>query len=247
MIMKLRNGILGLTLTSAFALTAFSANAADIYQGPGGYKDGPVYAPQPVWAGVYAGINGGYGWSNENQLADPFWPFGGVSPSGGFGGGQLGYNWQSGHFVFGFETDLQGSAIGDRGVDVNGSVYKSNLDYFGTVRGRLGYAFDNALLYATGGFAYGGLSKYTNDGGNSFRYSDTAGGYVVGGGIEYKINPAWSVKAEYQYINLGNNDLIDPFVGSFNSFTGVSKDDDYHTFRVGLNYRFGGSDYVPFK
>ncbi len=88
---------------------------------------------------------------------------------------------------------------------------KSELDWFGTVRGRIGYAFDTSLVYFTGGFAYGGLDnqididhleywRYQNDG--------TATGYVLGGGYEYKFSLAWSVKAEYQYINLGRNDPL---------------------------------------
>jgi outer membrane immunogenic protein len=249
--MKLRNGILGLTLTSALALTAFPANADGIYQ-PGGYKDGPVYLPDAAWAGLYVGINGGYGWSNDNQLADPNGgPFGGVSPSGGFGGIQFGYNWQGGlglgyHLVYGLEADLQGGSLNDRATDLSGHNFKSDLDYFGTLRGRVGYTFDRALVYFTGGFAYGGLHKSTDDYSGNFRTGGTPTGYVLGGGWEYKITPVWSAKAEYQYINLGNNDLAGAGFGTLSSHTGLSKDDDYHTFRVGLNYHFW-SDYVPMK
>ena len=239
--MKFRHLLFGLTLTSALVLAA-SANAADFYQpGPGSYKD--VYVPT-VWSGFYAGINGGYGWGNDNPLFDPTIAFGGLSPSGGFGGGQIGYNWEGGflgpRFVFGIEADLQGSAIKDRAFDVLGDVFKSNLDYFGTVRGRLGYSIDRTLFYFTGGFAYGGLHKSTNDFGGEFRYNGTATGYVLGGGVEHKFAPAWSIKAEYQYINLGSHDPVDVSgagLGSFSSNTGVSpKDDDYHTIRIGVNY-----------
>src|SRR5712672_186759 len=115
--MKLRNGIFGLTLTSALALAAFSANAADMYRGEptGGYKDGPVYVAN-TWTGFYAGVNGGYGW-NANSFATVPGFLGDLNPSGGFGGGQIGYNWQGvlGHpaLVLGIEADLQGADISD--------------------------------------------------------------------------------------------------------------------------------------
>ncbi len=244
--MTVRSSILGVTVAGSLAFAAAQANAGDFY--PGGYRDGPVYAPAVSWAGVYAGINAGYGSSNGNQLADPYNSFfGGISPSGGFAGGQIGYNWQRGPFVFGVETDLQGSGISDNGTDVFGGYYKSDLDYFGTLRGRLGYGVDKTLFYVTGGFAYGGLTKHTTDSGYNFLYSGTATGYVAGAGLEYKLSPDWSVKAEYQYINFGNNDPRDPIVGSFGAGTGNYKDDDYNTFRVGLNYYLGGPGYQPLK
>jgi len=240
--MKLRLGLIALTLASVGALT--SANAADVYRGPaaGGYKEVP-YA-EVDWAGFYAGVNGGGGWSNNNQMQDPTVPFDGVSPGGGFGGGQIGYNWQGiwyPRLVLGFEADIQGSGISDRQTDFFGENFKSNLNFFGTVRGRAGYAMNNTLIYFTGGFAYGGLHKHTDDFGGDFRFDTTATGYVLGGGLEYKFTPAWSVKAEYQYINFGKNDPFDVSgngFGTLSSNTGVLQDDDYHTFRVGVNYYF---------
>ncbi len=114
--MKLLSGIMGLTLTSVVALA--SANAADLYRGPagGGYKDGPVDVVDS-WTGFYVGVNGGYGWSANgviNGLTDDA-PHG-ANPEGGFGGGQIGYNWQGiwhPHLVFGVEADIQGSGITD--------------------------------------------------------------------------------------------------------------------------------------
>src|SRR5262249_48974746 len=77
----------------------------------GGYKDGPAYA-SVNWAGWYAGVNGGYGWSeHSDKFAISVVGFKGIDPHGGFGGGQIGYNWQSGYVVFGVEADIQGAAI----------------------------------------------------------------------------------------------------------------------------------------
>ncbi|ADP72495.1 porin [Rhodomicrobium vannielii ATCC 17100] len=203
--MKLLSGIAGLTLASVVAIA--SANSADLYRGQaGGYKDGPIVAPVATWTGFYAGLNVGYGW-NDDADAD-----------GIIGGGQIGYNWQGAFgtspLVLGVETDIQGSDIKNDNDD--------KLNYFGTVRGRLGYALGNSLVYATGGFAYGEF-----DGADK-----TSTGYTVGGGVEHKFTPNLSVKAEYLYTDLGDND---------------SDNADFNTVRVGLNYHFGATGYEPLK
>ena len=185
-----------LTAASVFAL-ATAANAADMYKpSAGGYKDVPYVGVN--WGGVYVGANGG-------SAADPQdW-----RSSGGFFGGQIGYNVQRGNIVFGVETDLQAPTESDTGGF-----------YFGTVRGRVGYAIDRALVYGTGGFAYAG--------------ADCSGcsidGWVLGGGVEYKLAPSWSVKGEYQRIELSDHDLT------------ATAD----TFRVGVNF-FDGGGYDPLK
>src|SRR5262245_31203276 len=177
-----------------------------------------------------------------------------VSPDGGFGGGQIGYNWQGvwhPHLVLGVEADFQGADISDRRTDKFGDILQSKLDWFGTVRGRLGYAFDRTLVYGTGGFAFGGIEKLGDF--SPFPFADnvakvdkTATGYVVGGGIEYKVTPAWSVKAEYQYINLGQNDPKFQSGLSFKRVGNTVDDDAFHTVRAGINYHFGGG-YEPLK
>ena len=152
---KWHAGLLGLSLTSILALPA---NAADIYRG--GLKDGPpppIYVAAPIWSGFYIGVNGGYGWTaNDGPLA----------PEGGFGGGQIGYNWQGlfgySPWVIGIEADIQGAGISDSVSDVLGSQ-ENSLNWFGTVRGRIGYAAGPALIYATGGFAYGEVQAKGNN------------------------------------------------------------------------------------
>ncbi len=232
--MKLRNGILALTLASAVALPSIAANAADVYRpGPGGYKDEPAYVGVN-WSGFYIGVNGGFG-STANTDSDFD-----LNPSGGFAGGQIGYNWQGGFglshsWVFGIEADVQGADISDR--DVLGD--KSRMDAFGTVRGRLGYAFGPALLYGTGGFAWGNVSSNFP---GIFSASETQTGWAAGGGIEYKLNPAWSVKAEYQFISLDASSFSGP-----GALGAPLKDrTEVDTVRVGVNYHFGPG-YAPLK
>jgi outer membrane immunogenic protein len=228
--MKLRSGLLALTLTSVVALA--SANAADMYRAPaaGGYKDGPAYVGVN-WSGLYVGVNGGGAWNGGN--IDP----GFESPSGGFGGGQIGYNWQGvwhPNLVLGVEADFQGADVSGSTPTIFGP-FKSELNWFGTVRGRLGYAFDRALIYGTGGFAYGEVK-------NTFFPTETQTGWVAGGGVEYKLSPAWSAKAEYQFLSLDANDAN----GAGRLGDAESGRTEVHTFRVGVNY-FVGSGYEPLK
>jgi outer membrane immunogenic protein len=232
--MKLRSGLLGLTLTSVVAFA--SANAADMYRAPapGGYKDGPAYVGVN-WSGLYVGVNGGYGWNANHNDRDA------LDPSGGFGGGQIGYNWQGmwhPNIVFGIEADFQGSGISDSGPSSNLGQVKSELEWFGTVRGRLGYAFDRALVYGTSGFAFGSV-KNTIHGDNTS--SDTQTGWVAGGGLEYKLSPSISAKAEYQFLSLDASNSTTQALG----INGTDRS-EIHTFRVGVNY-FVGSGYEPLK
>jgi outer membrane immunogenic protein len=245
--MKMRCvAFLAFTLTSVAAVA--SANAGDRYIGPElfadwGYKD----RPEMPWAGFYAGVNvGGAGADQSDKFAFTGTGFGGVSPSGAFGGGQIGYNWQdyrNPKLVFGLEADIQGAGVDDKATDIAANVYKSSLDYFGTVRGRVGYAIGPSVFYATGGFAYGGITNEVN----GFKSSGTAIGYAVGGGAEFKFSPAWSAKFEYQFINLGRNDPVD--AGGFSVCADPRvkcEDDAFQTLRVGLNYHFVRG-YEPLK
>jgi outer membrane immunogenic protein len=238
--MKLRSGLLGLTLTSVVAFA--SANAADMYRAPaaGGYKDGPAYVGVN-WSGFYVGANGGYGWNDHSDAP--------LDPAGGFGGGQIGYNWQGAwhpNLVFGIEADFQGAGISDT-VTLSSSEaslsVKSELEWFGTVRARAGYTFGNALLYGTGGFAYGSvkgtLTARSGGASGSISNSKTETGWVAGGGIEYKLSPSWSAKAEYQFLSLDASD--GPLLGG-----GDSDRSEISTVRVGVNY-FVGSGYEPLK
>jgi outer membrane immunogenic protein len=252
-----------------------SASAADIYSG-GSLKDGPVFAPVNTWTGFYFGTNGGYGWSASNSNIDVTSPiFGdsvhipvkGTDPDGGFGGGQIGYNWQRGPLVFGVESDIQISDIGD---EVNGSIAgivntktSTSLDWFGTVRGRIGYAWDNTLVYFTGGFAFGKVQDELtaslpippfNLQIARLNREEVDTGYVLGGGIEFKPGPVfgvlsgpnWTVKAEYQYINLGSEKVSGSAILGFIPLQSSEIDHEYHTVRVGLNYHIPNG-YEPLK
>ena len=204
----------------------------------------PVAAVAPDWSGFYVGINGGYGWTDGVRFGHLDDNPQGVSPKGGFGGGQIGYNYQINNLVFGVEADIQGADISESVLDRNfGDQFSSKLDWFGTVRGRIGYALNSFLLYVTGGFAYGHIvSDVTNPllFGAPYHFDGTSTGYTLGGGVEYMLNSAWSVKAEYQRINLGTNDPTNAAGLRFSSALarGILKASNFDTVRVGLNYKF---------
>jgi outer membrane immunogenic protein len=224
-----------LAIIGAAVTVPLGANAADIYRAPAP----TTYAPPPpivqpnTWAGFYVGVNGGYAWGagdDDTSRGDV---------SGGFGGGQIGYNFQSGNFVYGLETDLQAGQITGKSDDY---ASKETTDWFGTLRGRLGYAFGNTLLYGTGGFAYGGVNQKLTYADVLFSNDDTRTGWTAGAGIEYKVSGNWSLKGEYQYVDFGKEDL------SGTAGTMEGPETSFHTAKIGLNYRLGSSSsYEPLK
>jgi outer membrane immunogenic protein len=213
----------------------------------------PVAVPIFTWTGFYLGVNAGYGFGT-NDDSTVFVPGVGLVNSGGgdnggfVGGGQIGYNYQIGQFVLGVETDLQFADLGNDRNDAFigaapffGAGGGAGLDYFGTVRARAGFAIDRALIYATGGFAYGGGDSNNNCfvgtvfagcGGN-----DTATGWTLGGGLEYAFTNNLTAKLEGLYVNLdrGNQDVVNPATGIV--FPG-NNNTEFGVVRAGLNYKF---------
>jgi outer membrane immunogenic protein len=212
--------------SSAATLVMSPAFAGDLGEGgpppppppPYAAYPGPVaplpYVVPPRWYGPYAGLNLGYEWGSLSNLS--------VNPNGVVAGGQLGYNWQNGQFVFGAETDLQ---LSD--ADATFASYQFSNPWFGTMRGRAGIAYGYTLFYATAGLAYG-EGKFDFAG---LSQSNTSLGWTAGAGIEFAFTPCWSVKAEYLYYNLGPQTY---------QLTGVNTTFSSEVLRVGVNYRFSG-------
>ncbi|MBI4274333.1 MAG: porin family protein [Rhizobiales bacterium] len=194
----------------AIAVAGNAAIAADIP--PRTYAP---YAAVPAaysWMGPYLGVNLGYQWGETTN--NP------TEPSGIFGGLQAGYNFQSGQFVFGIETDIQLSSADDVFAP-----WKFANPWFGTLRGRAGIAFNNILLFGTGGLAYGSLR------GDNLALSEshTNLGWTVGAGVEVGMTPNWSAKVEYLYIDLTDTAY---------SVTGRDNGLESNLLRFGVNYRF---------
>lgn len=198
-------------LAAAWGLTAATsaATAADI---PGVSR--PYAAPVAYaysWMGPYVGANVGYSWGAiTNNSAEP---------SGAELGAQLGYNWQTGSLVIGGETDLQFSDADDVLAP-----WKFSNPWFGTARGRLGFAANNILVYGTAGLAYGGIN--VESGGLS--ESKTHFGWALGAGMEVGLTQNWSAKAEYIYFDLADRTRL---IGTSNGF-------ESNLLRLGVNYRF---------
>lgn len=213
------------------------ADAADIARSAPPPVKAPAYVP-PVylWSGFYIGGNIGWGWTDGSGTFTTGGRSGPVSGDGdGFlGGGQIGYNWQTGAFVFGVETDFQGSAgSGHFTANVPGNLITgtAKTEWFGTIRGRLGYAVNNWLFYVTGGGAYAQNKVTATSAVNGpFNASAVGWSYTVGAGVEAFVAPQWSVKGEYLYI--GTPDKV-PTVNAV-----VRGDTNTHIARVGVNYHF---------
>lgn len=213
------------------------------------------------WTGWYAGANAGYGIARNatSYIGTGFQPSAetfSVDPAGFVGGGQIGYNWQTANVLFGVEADFQG-ATGTSSANClkicsqfSFLSVSEKLDWFGTLRGRVGFATGSAMIYGTGGLAFGHASMDINSFNatllgtsvtQTVSASATKAGWTAGGGIESAIDDHWSVKAEYLYVDLGSigtSFVTDFGLGSIGNRT-VSSDVREHIARVGFNYRLG--------
>jgi outer membrane immunogenic protein len=245
-----------LTVMAAMALSSSGvARAADLPTRT--YKAPPVAAPMMYdWSGFYLGVNGGYGWGGQcieltgiNGFSSAF-AEGCKDSGGGALGGQVGYRWQAGQFVFGVEGQGDWTNIRNSRVSLNpaltGETWKSTIDGIGLFTGQVGYAWNNVLLYAKGGAAVGSQSfgLYNSASGiGLFSTSRTRWGGVVGAGLEYGFAPNWSVGVEYDYLfrvsdtNTWLTPGLAPAVTSI--ATNTKTDIDLVTVRV--NYKFGGA------
>jgi len=214
-------------LASVAALGIVAAGAASAADLPSrkGPVVAPVYVPVFTWTGFYIGANAGYGWGNVNAGNS----FNGrtvtIGNTDGFvGGGQIGYNYQMGQFVLGLEADLQAADL-STGSNVFGDRVKT--DYYGTVRARVGVAFDRFMPYVTGGWAYGNVK--TTIGGLGSTDKSHTGGYALGAGLEYAVTNNIIAGVEYMYVDLGEKTVLN---------SGVKIGNDFSVVRARLSYKF---------
>ena len=208
------------TTALAAVVAAGAAQAADL---PTKARVAPVYAAPFNWTGFYIGAHIGAGWATAEL--DPFTTH---NLNGFLGGGQIGYNWQSGWAVFGVEADASLA-------DIKGSFFdfgiSSKIDSLGTVTARFGGAVAHALVYVKGGGAWA-HDKHQIEG---LSASETIWGWTVGAGVEYAFAPNWSGKVEYNFLDFGKHTF---------TFEPIPLQEDIrqtvHTVKFGINYRFGG-------
>ena len=247
----------------ALGLTALatSALAADLP-----VKAPPMAPPPPVltWNGLYIGGNVGYAWGNwdGNLIFDPgtgplagiFTPSGRtIDATGWLAGGQIGFNYQVNSLVFGLEADWQWTGLKGSGSFITDDLQtnwaiKTQLDWFGTVRARFGFAVNNFLLYGTGGVAYGETKGAQVVSATACCFVSAVAafhenhiGWTAGAGVEWMYSQNWSFKAEYLYVDLGSADyrfVGTTVVGTPHTTDSFPADLTFHIVRAGVNYRF---------
>lgn len=227
----MRKVTLSLLAAAGLVLGAQSASAADLGR--------PVYkAPAPAvvaaynWSGFYIGGHLGGAWSKEDVSIPGLGVVGTTDPDGFIGGVQAGYNWQADRWVFGIEGDWSWS--GADGSTALG-VLSSDQNWYATLTGRVGYAWDNWMWYVKGGAAWVDAEYSLAALGT---VSDTRVGWTLGTGVEWALAPQWSAKLEYNYLDFGKDSY---------AFGGVpfEVDTQVHLVKAGINYRFGGWGKAP--
>jgi outer membrane immunogenic protein len=274
-------------ITSAALTALFFGSAAMAADMP---VKAPIYKAPPAavysWTGCYIGGNaGGKSARTEGDVSVPastFTPAGTASLGSDrdttwVAGGQIGCNYQSGQFVFGIEGDIDanrwsttqtlGGALTGAGALIPGDFFTADSRWQASVRGRLGYAWDRTLLYATGGVAFADVDATANyiavrvPTGVLFPASmgserRTLVGFTVGGGVEYALQSNWSVGVEGRYTWYQSHDFSGgPLAASVTGgtvaapvfqFVNTTQNLKLDTAEVlfKLNYKLGGLGFV---
>lgn len=193
------------------------------------------------WSGPYLGVQAGYGWGrdhihdsnrfdpSDSDYSDHF------SMDGALGGVFAGYNFQHGNLVFGAEADAEISDVKGDNDWPFGDKSTAKISAQGSLRARLGYAFDNSLVYVTGGVAIGNIKTAYFDGADVDSYSRTRAGWTLGIGAEHAFTPNWIGRVEYRYTDFGSvtdwTRTTDPNWNEHNDIT-------QNAVRIGLAYKF---------
>jgi outer membrane immunogenic protein len=264
----------GLIVSAAVAIGSIAgigaASAADLPAAT--YAKAPVMVdPGYNWSGFYLGGNVGYGWGGNSDPSAIFAdnnavgfaaysvlnPVPSVRPTGVIGGVQAGYNWAvTPNALVGLVADFQGSGVtssATQGVTPPGFTLinltnSEKTDWFGTVRGKLGFTQNNWLVYGTGGLAYGKVATSasfvdpTGFFGIDFAGSNSSikTGWALGAGLDYGITPNWIVGVEYLYVDLGRISYTETSALFPASSITVSNRDTINLVRLTVDYKFGG-------
>jgi outer membrane immunogenic protein len=247
-----------LSATALIALTA-AASAADL---PSRYAAPAPIAAVPLftWTGFYVGAQAGYAWGEDETslfFDGVAVDLGGIATdfdSDGFVGGvHAGYNYQIGSFVVGVEADIEAAGIEgdltvtDAALPGYAASVSSEINFQGSLRARLGVAFDRALIYATGGLAFANIENTysaTLPAGNvlgvpagtySESFDDTEWGWTIGAGVEYAFTNNLTARLEYRYTQFDDVENASDLVPGGSA----EQDPEFHTVRVGLSYKFG--------
>ena len=228
----------------AALMVASGAQAADLSTPPV-YKASVAPPPAWTWTGFYLGGTFGAVSSRDTISNDPatFIPWLNtpitMNGTGVIGGLEAGYNWQVAQVVFGIEGDVSWSSLRKSSIEPApgfADTLSSSLKTLGTVRGRLGWAFDRVLVYGTGGVAFADFKDQLADPFFPFTATPSSSrtGWTAGGGVEFAITDHWTAKAEYLHVGFSNKTAMDT--------TGIGYVFDYKDAldigRLGINYKF---------
>jgi outer membrane immunogenic protein len=199
----------------ALACFPLSAQAAD-----------PI-DPGYDWTGLYIGAQAGWAWLDPNSAAANL-----IQPNsnGLVGGGYAGYNLQFNNIVFGVEGDFNGTDLSDTEACFNPAfACNASSDWNASIRGRLGFAADRVLIFATGGYAIADYDGFT-DNGTRFPDSKTLDGFAIGAGVEYAWTDNVLVRAEYRHEDFGS--------ATMNYDVPYSVDPDIDMVLLGVSWKF---------
>jgi len=219
-------------LAIAFSLSVVqTASAADMpTKAP---AKAPMVTPAPVynWTGFYVGIDGGYGWGRHDRLNDTGFA-NSYDSKGGLFGGHAGYNRQFGQWILGIEGDAHWTNIkGDDGA-VGGTLDQTTTRFLGSIRGRGGIAWNQFLLFGTGGWSFANLNHF-NPAGVPTDNSANRNGPTAGGGVQWAFNQNWSIGAEYRHYWLGS------YSAAPTGLTPFTVKNSIDTVTARISYRFG--------
>lgn len=245
-----------LLATASGAAAVSGAQAADLpVKAP---KVVPPPVPIPTWTGWYVGLHAGAAWQragadysgriSETSNAAELAPIVHSNTKTGFiGGGQIGYNWQLGTYVLGLEADGSGlsGTVNAPTIHGKGNAFEGKIRWLSTFRARAGWLItSNALIYATGGLAVGGVKDTFVPNGFAAcctlptkSVSKTKAGWTVGGGLEYMLSPNWIVGVEGLYVDLGHTTGVDSNPTSNGNKTSSFRNTAAIA-RAKLNYKF---------
>jgi outer membrane immunogenic protein len=238
--------LIALSFGMLVPLGAFAADLPAPMPGPAVYAPPAALRAIANWGGFYVGGNVGVGAARDQSnfsAGGATFATADTSLWGALGGAQAGFNWQSGGFVAGVEGDFdwsnpKGSITAQAGAAT--ATLEHDINWFGTARGRLGYAADGWLAYVTGGYAFGRVElKGTATAGPataSFTQNSTPSGWTLGAGTELALGPNWSAKLEYLYVDLGTvtNTAVVAGIPTVTDRARIQM----NVMRAGVNYRF---------
>lgn len=212
-------------------VAAGSAFAADLPVAPPRAPAAYIPVPVPVynWGGLYYGVNGGFGFGQSDWTVSGGGTTGNFNVSGGLFGGTLGANFQADAFVFGLEGDFDAAWIKGSDSTCPPVACETHNDWLATIRGRVGYAADRVLFYATGGGAFGDIRANVN----TTWQNQTKAGWTAGAGVEAAFADNWTARIEYLFVDLQNASFTNT---SF--FLPTTVKFDASLIRLGVMYKF---------